>query len=115
MILLSDPEPWPGPITLGPVLNAIRTAVKRFVIVSESAAVAITLWIIHSYTHDSANVSPILAVNSPEKRCGKTTLLELLTAHCPPRVAPDERYLLFTQRDRAGSDLMLIKDFVPPR
>jgi len=80
MILLSDPEPWPGPITLGPVLNAIRTAVKRFVIVSESAAVAITLWIIHSYTHDSANVSPILAVNSPEKRCGKTTLLELLTA-----------------------------------
>src|SRR5262245_54529320 len=28
---------------------------------------------------------------------------------------PDERYLIFTQRGGVGSDLMLVKDFVPPR
>ena len=30
-------------------------------------------------------------------------------------LTPDERYLIFTQRDYAGSDLMLVKDFVAPR
>ena len=30
-------------------------------------------------------------------------------------LSPDERYLLFTQRDHAGSDLMIVKDFVAPR
>jgi hypothetical protein len=30
-------------------------------------------------------------------------------------LSPDERYLIFTQRDHAGSDLMLVKDFVAPR
>jgi putative DNA primase/helicase len=38
------------------------------------------LWFIHSHAHAAARVSPILAIRSPEKRCGKTTTLTLATA-----------------------------------
>jgi putative DNA primase/helicase len=79
-ILLSDPEPWPDTVNLESVLDSILAAIRRFLILPKSAAVAITLWVVHTYCHDAANVSPILAINSPEKRCGKSTLVELLTA-----------------------------------
>ena len=36
----------------------------------------------HTYAHDLADKSPILAVISPTKRCGKTTLLTLLQHLC---------------------------------
>src|SRR5664279_5421175 len=39
---------------------------------------AIALWIVFTYCIDGAQTSPILAITSPEKRCGKTTLLDLL-------------------------------------
>lgn len=35
---------------------------------------------VHTYLLDAAEASPILAITSPEKRCGKTTLLSLLSA-----------------------------------
>src|SRR5262245_50042740 len=81
-IVLSDPEPWQDVVNLGKLLNSIVTVIRRYVIVSESAIVAIALWILHTYCHESADISPVLTINSPEKRCGKTNLLKLLAALC---------------------------------
>jgi Protein of unknown function (DUF3631) len=39
---------------------------------------AITLWIFLSYLEAAVDCLPILAIRSPEKRCGKTTLLDVL-------------------------------------
>jgi len=36
------------------------------------------LWIVHTYLLDSFGISPRLAITSPEKQCGKTTLLDVL-------------------------------------
>jgi len=41
-------------------------------------AFAIALWILHTFKFSDFDQSPILAVTSPEKRCGKSRLLELL-------------------------------------
>ena len=41
------------------------------------------LWILHAHAHDAAMISPILAVVSPEKRCGKTKLLSVLQELTP--------------------------------
>jgi hypothetical protein len=38
----------------------------------------ITLWILHTHAYDLGNISPLLGIVSPQKRCGKTTLMELL-------------------------------------
>ncbi len=65
----------------------------RFVVLPVCAAVAIALWIFRSFAHDLFETNPRLAVRSPEKQCGKTTLLEvlsmlvpkpLLTSNCTP-------------------------------
>ena len=47
------------------------------------------LWIVHAHAHDSAVISPILAITSPTPECGKTTLLRLLNATVPRPLPTD--------------------------
>jgi energy-coupling factor transporter ATP-binding protein EcfA2 len=42
------------------------------------AADAIALWVLHTWLVNNFNMSPRLAIASPTKGCGKTTLLRLL-------------------------------------
>ena len=42
------------------------------------AAEALALWVVHTYAFTLRHVTTYIGVVSPEKRCGKTTLLELL-------------------------------------
>ncbi len=92
-LVLTDPEPWPDAVNLGELLNTIALTIRRFVVVSDESITAITLWILLTYIFDSFGVCPNLGILSPEKRCGKTTLLELTsmlvarplpTSNCTP-------------------------------
>jgi putative DNA primase/helicase len=47
----------------------------------------VALWIVHAHAHDAAAISAILAIISPEKRCGKTTLQSLLNELTPNPLA----------------------------
>ena len=60
------------------LLDEIGATIKRFVIVPDSSVAAITLWAVLTYCYDSFGVCPILTILSPEKQCGKTTLMEML-------------------------------------
>lgn len=63
----------------GALLNRVAEFVERFVsFKSWSQVVAVTLWVLHTYVVDAADVTPYLAVTSAEKRSGKTRLLETL-------------------------------------
>lgn len=75
-----EPQPWAHPVDGAAVLNELAGVINRYVVMPADSAVACALWVLHTYAHDAARVSPILAVTSPEKRCGKTTLLEVLGA-----------------------------------
>jgi hypothetical protein len=62
------------------VLDELTSVLQRFVIFAQPYAPAtIALWIAHTHVLDAADHSPILAIVSPDKRCGKTTLLDLIT------------------------------------
>jgi putative DNA primase/helicase len=76
------PVPWPEAVDAHTVLDELRDFIKRFVIVSEHAITAITLWIVFTYFFEIAETSPRLAVLSPTKRCGKSRLLEVLLMLC---------------------------------
>ena len=76
----SESEPWPEPVELEELLDDLLATTRRYIVMDEPACVAVCLWSLHSYCLEAAHVSPILAILSPEKRCGKTTLLELLSA-----------------------------------
>lgn len=53
---------------------------KRHCVMSEDEYVASALWVIASYQINSFRIFPKLSLISPEKRCGKTTTLEVITA-----------------------------------
>lgn len=85
-VMLSVSEPWPDPVDGAQLLDDICDAVRRFVALGEEAAVAVTLWVIFAYTIGASFVAPILALISPVKRCGKTTLLDVVASLVPRRL-----------------------------
>lgn len=60
------------------LLDAIKDVFEKYVVLPPHTAEAIALWIMHTWAIDAVDISPILAIISPEKRCGKTTVLKLL-------------------------------------
>jgi len=40
----------------------------------------LALWVLHTYALEAAYISPFMILESPEKRCGKTTALDVLSA-----------------------------------
>jgi len=61
------------------LLNIVMAFVRRYVVLSEKAAVAVALWIVHTYAIEAAEATPYLNITSAEKRSGKTRLLEVLS------------------------------------
>jgi putative DNA primase/helicase len=77
-IELPEPEPWPQPVNGAALLDAIADAIGKHLVMLDYARYACALWVIHTYLIDVFLVTPRLAICSPTKRCGKTTLLDVL-------------------------------------
>jgi Protein of unknown function (DUF3631) len=84
-------------VDLSDVLDSICGFLQRHIVFSSSAQPIITaLWIAHTWTLEAFDCTPYLHVWSPEKRCGKTKLLdclELLVAKSWRAVSPSEAVL----------------------
>ena len=76
-------EPWPDMVEGAALLANIKKAILRFCLLPEYSDVLMAVWIMHAWTHGSADISPILAFVSPEKRCGKTTALSVVGVLAP--------------------------------
>ena len=61
------------------LLDDVRALIRRYVIVDDAQADALALWTFHTHALPAAEATPYLAVNSAEKRSGKTRLLEVLS------------------------------------
>jgi putative DNA primase/helicase len=77
-LLATEPEPWDEQVDGADLLDEIEALFARYVVMPSEAGPAVALWVLSSWTLDAFDVAPILAVLSPVKRCGKTTLLTLL-------------------------------------
>ena len=84
---LADPEPWPELVDGAGLLAALAQTFARFMALVDGAATALALWSVFAHAHDAADVSPLLALVSPEKRCGKTTALTVLRHLVPKPLA----------------------------
>src|ERR1043165_937572 len=70
--------PWPSPVAGHILLNALVQILRRFVVLPKWAAETLALWILHTFAFQLRDVTTYIGIESPEKRCGKTTLLGLL-------------------------------------
>jgi hypothetical protein len=67
-----------GKIDGAALLNEITGFIRRYVALSEAQVNTVALWILHTHTYEASDATPYLAINSAEKQCGKTRLLEVL-------------------------------------
>ncbi|MGH3859974.1 DUF3631 domain-containing protein [Actinokineospora sp.] len=74
----------PMPASVGvELLNATRAALTRYVVMpTPEAADAVTLWIAATHAQPAWAHAPRLVIRAPEKRCGKSRLLDVVEAMC---------------------------------
>jgi len=75
---IPDVEPWPDSVDGSALLHEIRFIVRSHIFLNETEATAVALWIVLTHAEPYIDSAPILAITSPQKRCGKTTLIEIL-------------------------------------
>lgn len=65
------------------LLTTLRDALTRYVVMpSEFAADAVVLWIAASHAQPAWAHAPRLVIRAPERRCGKSRLLDVVEATC---------------------------------
>jgi len=81
--MLVAPNPWPNIVSGAALLDEIHDAITRYVVLPTTTAALASVWVVFAHAIDAAGIAPILAITSPTKRCGKTTLLSVLAAMVP--------------------------------
>ncbi|WP_157254977.1 DUF3631 domain-containing protein [Nonomuraea typhae] len=109
------------------LLDRLRGALTRYVILpSPEVTDAITLWIAASHAQTAMAHAPRLVIRGPEKRCGKSRLLDIVEATChdpfitvnstppavyrsigadPPTILVDEADTIFGPKADGNEDL----------
>ncbi|MFI6907342.1 DUF3631 domain-containing protein [Nonomuraea sp. NPDC050394] len=109
------------------LLDQLRDALTRYVILpSAEVADAVTLWIATSHAQPAMAHAPRLVIRGPEKRCGKSRLLDVVEATChnpfitvnssspavyrsigadPPTILVDEADTIFGPKADGNEDL----------
>ena len=70
--------PFFDPVELKKLLEELEEVFKRYAVLPDHVTTALALWCVFTYLIDVMDIAPILVISSPEKRCGKTTLLSIL-------------------------------------
>jgi putative DNA primase/helicase len=101
--------PHPEPVAIGELLSEIEATIKRHVVLSDAAATALAVWVAHTYVYELRDTVAYVAIESPEKRCGKTTLLTVLAAMAnKPLIASNVTVgALFRAIDTCGPTLFI--------
>lgn len=77
-VMFDDVEPWDSPVAGDELLDHMVSTIQRFTVLSAHQARACALWAAFTWFIYGANVAPLLNITSPEKRCGKSTLGDLI-------------------------------------
>ncbi len=76
---MADIQPFDSPVDGAALLDDLCGIMQRFVVLPKWGAETLALWTLHTYAFQLRDVCAYLGIESPEKRCGKTTLLAVLT------------------------------------
>jgi putative DNA primase/helicase len=75
---LPEIKPWRGAINGSELLDEIVACLRDYLVLPSGSAEIIALWVLHTHVFDCFTITPRLAITSPEKGCGKTTLLDVI-------------------------------------
>lgn len=108
-VKIVDVLPWHEPVDGDRLATTLAAVVKTYAVLPDTAADAIALWIMHTWMVSSFMISPRLAVVSPTKGCGKTTVLRLLSklARRPKRAGSISPSALFRVVEKFRPTILL--------
>ena len=106
---IEDVEPWPEPVNGNTLLIRLWEALGARVNLSDESQVAVTIWTLYSHAFQCFGYSPILHAKSPDKRCGKSTLLEFIrhTSNRPLKSANTSGAALFRAVEKWKPTLLI--------
>ena len=78
--IVTEVEPAKEKISGDKLLSIIKETLLKYVILPAGVVEPITAWIVLTYCYVAFRILPMLGIISPVKRCGKTTLMEILQA-----------------------------------
>jgi hypothetical protein len=80
---VSTAEPDATPVDGAQLLDAVHAAVLRYVVLpTPAAAVSVVLWVAATHAQPAWAHAPRMVIRAPEKRCGKSRLLDVIEALC---------------------------------
>lgn len=71
-------ESWPDAVTGDDLVSDITKTLADHVLLQPGQATALALWALGTYCMDHWRLFPKVLITSPEKRCGKSTLMETI-------------------------------------
>jgi hypothetical protein len=72
-------EPWAEAVNGAELLDAVLGELRRFVVLGDWIGETFALWILHTHAYRLREVTTYMGIESPEKECGKSTLLTALS------------------------------------
>lgn len=96
-------------ITVAQALDDVIAFIRRYAVIADDQAVACALWVAHTYALDTAETTPYLDVSSPEKRSGKSRLLDVFEelVHNPWRAVLPSEAVTFRKIAKEAPTLLL--------
>jgi len=76
--VVEELEPWPEKVDGSELAGQFAKTLADYVTLPAGACTAITLFCLGTYSMEARRLWPKLLITSPEKRCGKSTLLEVV-------------------------------------
>lgn len=76
---IAQVEPWPEVVDGAELLDGLATFIRRYVVLGPPAVETLALWVLHTHAFQLRDVAVYVGLESPQKRCGKTTLLTVLS------------------------------------
>jgi hypothetical protein len=100
---------WPEPVDGAEVLYSIEAMLRRYLSMPEGSPELTTLWTMFTWCIDASDIAPRLFLTSPMRRCGKTAVLDILTAlvHRPEANVNVTAASLYTAIDQEHCTLIL--------
>ena len=68
---------------LSTLLQRVADFLARYIVVPCETINVLALWVVHTWLIDAADYTPYVHITSPEKRCGKSRLVDALAALVP--------------------------------
>ncbi|SEA50616.1 DUF3631 domain-containing protein [Nitrosospira multiformis] len=77
--MFPEVEPWDSSVDADEVLSELADAFRRYAVLPPYAVEALALWCAFTWFCEASHTAPLLVLRSPEKGCGKSTVLSIIT------------------------------------